>query len=133
MSAPSSTLSHSAGSITDVAGIEVGHFSDTRRPTGCTVIMARDGAVGGVDVRGAAPGTRELLPFSPMFAMTWLIGGTCAVAAAWQAKFHRLAALMLAAGAGLVSCVTYIWFSAPDLALTQLVVEAVTTVLILLG
>src|ERR1700756_4113387 len=51
--------SHSAGSITDVAGIEVGHFSDTRRPTGCTVIMARDGAVGGVDVRGAAPGTRE--------------------------------------------------------------------------
>jgi multicomponent K+:H+ antiporter subunit A len=68
-----------------------------------------------------------------MFAMTWLIGGICALAAAWQAKFHRLAALMLAAGAGLVSCVTYIWFSAPDLALTQLVVEAVTTVLILLG
>jgi len=40
-------------------GIEVGHFTDTRRPTGCTVILARDGAVGGVDVRGAAPGTRE--------------------------------------------------------------------------
>jgi multicomponent K+:H+ antiporter subunit A len=81
----------------------------------------------------AARGARELLPFSPMFAMTWLIGGTCALAAAWQAKFHRLAALMLASGAGLVCCVTYIWFSAPDLALTQLVVEAVTTVLILLG
>lgn len=48
-----------AGSITDVAGIEVGHFSDTRRPTGCTVIIAREGAVAGVDVRGAAPGTRE--------------------------------------------------------------------------
>ena len=46
-------------SITDVLGITVGHFTDTRRPTGCTVIMARDGAVGGVDVRGAAPGTRE--------------------------------------------------------------------------
>ena len=46
-------------SITDVLGISVGHFTDTRRPTGCTVIMARDGAVGGVDVRGAAPGTRE--------------------------------------------------------------------------
>lgn len=48
-----------AGSITRVAGIEAGHFTDTRRPTGCTVVMAREGAVGGVDVRGAAPGTRE--------------------------------------------------------------------------
>ncbi len=48
-----------SGSITDVAGIEVGHFTDPRRPTGCTVIITRDGAVAGVDVRGAAPGTRE--------------------------------------------------------------------------
>ena len=46
-------------SITDVLGVEVGHFTDTRRPTGCTVVITRDGAVGGVDVRGAAPGTRE--------------------------------------------------------------------------
>ncbi|KQP14971.1 monovalent cation/H+ antiporter subunit A [Pseudorhodoferax sp. Leaf267] len=81
----------------------------------------------------AGPGERPPLPFSPMFAMTWIIGGVCALAAAWQAKFHRLASLMLAAGAGLTCCLTFIWFSAPDLALTQLVVEAVTTVLILLG
>ncbi|MEB0112172.1 monovalent cation/H+ antiporter subunit A [Variovorax sp. RTB1] len=81
----------------------------------------------------AVRGGRELLPFSPMFAMTWLIGIVCALGAAWQAKFHRLAALMLASGAGLVCCITFIWFSAPDLALTQLVVEAVTTVLMLLG
>lgn len=47
------------GAITDVAGIEVGHFSDPRRPTGCSVVLARGGATGGVDVRGAAPGTRE--------------------------------------------------------------------------
>lgn len=47
------------GSITRVAGIEVGHFTDARRPTGCSVVMARAGAVAGVDVRGAAPGTRE--------------------------------------------------------------------------
>jgi len=53
------SLSSSDGAITDVAGIEVGHFSDTRRPTGCTVIITREGAVAGVDVRGAAPGTRE--------------------------------------------------------------------------
>jgi L-aminopeptidase/D-esterase-like protein len=50
---------NSAGSITNVAGVEVGHFTDARRPTGCTVIITRDGAVAGVDVRGAAPGTRE--------------------------------------------------------------------------
>ncbi len=45
--------------ITDVAGIKVGHFTDARRPTGCTVILCEDGATGGVDVRGSAPGTRE--------------------------------------------------------------------------
>jgi len=48
-----------SGLVTDVEGIKVGHFTDARRPTGCTVIMAEDGAVGGVDVRGGAPGTRE--------------------------------------------------------------------------
>ena len=47
------------GSITDVTGIEVGHHTDTRRPTGCTAVLARAGAVAGVDGRGAAPGTRE--------------------------------------------------------------------------
>ena len=46
-------------SITDVAGIKVGHYTDTRRPTGCTVLLCEQGAVAGVDVRGAAPGTRE--------------------------------------------------------------------------
>jgi L-aminopeptidase/D-esterase-like protein len=62
MSAPSPAAKRprrSNGAITDVAGIEVGHFTDSRRPTGCTVVIARDGAVAGVDVRGAAPGTRE--------------------------------------------------------------------------
>ena len=57
----------------------------------------------------------------------------CAVGAALQAKYHRLAALMLIGGAGLVTCITFVWLSAPDLALTQLLVEIVTTVLILLG
>jgi len=49
----------SVGAITDVPGIEVGHHTDPRRPTGCSVVIARQGAVAGVDVRGAAPGTRE--------------------------------------------------------------------------
>ncbi|HSW22845.1 MAG TPA: P1 family peptidase [Burkholderiaceae bacterium] len=48
-----------SGCITDVAGVQVGHATDTRRPTGCTVVLVPDGAVAGVDVRGAAPGTRE--------------------------------------------------------------------------
>src|SRR5215510_9823733 len=49
----------SDGYITDVAGIKVGHFTDTRRPTGCTVILCEKGAVTSVDVRGSGPGTRE--------------------------------------------------------------------------
>jgi L-aminopeptidase/D-esterase-like protein len=53
------TSSQNNDSITGIPGIKVGHHTDTRRPTGCTVVMAEEGAVGGVDVRGAAPGTRE--------------------------------------------------------------------------
>lgn len=45
--------------ITDVPGIKVGHWTDRRAATGCTVVLCEAGAVGGVDVRGAAPGTRE--------------------------------------------------------------------------
>ena len=45
--------------LTAVAGIEVGHHTLAARPTGCTVVLTRAGAVAGVDVRGGAPGTRE--------------------------------------------------------------------------
>jgi L-aminopeptidase/D-esterase-like protein len=45
--------------IIDVRGIEVGHAQDQDALTGCTVILCRQGAVAGVDVRGSAPGTRE--------------------------------------------------------------------------
>lgn len=47
------------GTLTDVPGLEVGHHTNLEAGTGCTVILARGGAIGGVDVRGAAPGTRE--------------------------------------------------------------------------
>lgn len=74
-----------------------------------------------------------LQPIDPVFALMWLIGGACAIGAAYQAKYHRYVALVLMGGAGLVSCLTFVWLSAPDLALTQLLVEIVTTVLLLLG
>ncbi len=45
--------------LTAVSGLKVGHQTLAARPTGCTVILAEPGAVGGVDVRGSAPGTRE--------------------------------------------------------------------------
>ncbi|MEA3191678.1 MAG: multicomponent antiporter subunit, partial [Betaproteobacteria bacterium] len=72
-------------------------------------------------------------PIDPGLAVAWAIGAVCALGAAWQAKFHRFAALMLAGGAGLVVCLTFMRMAAPDLALTQLLVEIVTTVLLLLG
>jgi hypothetical protein len=49
----------SVAGLTAVAGLKVGHYTLPERPTGCTVILAEKGAVGGVDVRGSAPGTRE--------------------------------------------------------------------------
>ena len=52
--------------ITDVEGIEVGHYTDLEAATGCTVVLCRDGAVAGVDVRGSAPGTRETDLLRPM-------------------------------------------------------------------
>lgn len=54
------------GSIADVSGIRVGHFTDTRRPTGCTVVIFDKPAVAGVDVRGPAPGTRETDLLNPI-------------------------------------------------------------------
>ncbi|MCE2457697.1 MAG: P1 family peptidase [Dehalococcoidia bacterium] len=51
--------------ITAVPGINVGHYTDPENATGCTVVLCEDGAVGGVDVRGSAPGTRETDLLSP--------------------------------------------------------------------
>lgn len=61
------TLNETAGgAITAVPGIRVGHSTSRRRPTGCTVVLCEEGAVGGVDVRGAAPGTRETDLLDPL-------------------------------------------------------------------
>lgn len=51
--------------LTTVDGLKVGHKTRDDRPTGCTVVVAEAGAVAGVSVRGAAPGTRETALLSP--------------------------------------------------------------------
>jgi L-aminopeptidase/D-esterase-like protein len=48
-----------AASITDIGGIRVGHWTDLEAATGCTVVLCEQGPLAGVDVRGAAPATRE--------------------------------------------------------------------------
>jgi multicomponent K+:H+ antiporter subunit A len=83
--------------------------------------------------RGLHAGAVAPAAIDPAFALVWLVGMACALGAAFQAKFHRLVALILTGGAGLATCITFAWLSAPDLALTQLLVEVVTTVLLLLG
>lgn len=62
-------ISAAAGSITDVGGIRVGHFTDPRRPTGCTVLLFDQAATAGADYDGSAPGESLgvlLQPVSPL-------------------------------------------------------------------
>jgi L-aminopeptidase/D-esterase-like protein len=63
-----------AGSLTDVEGLKVGHWTETRRPTGCTVILCEKGATAGVDVRGGAPGTRETDLLRPINSVQQIYG-----------------------------------------------------------
>ena len=78
---------------------------------------------------GRAPSTA----LDPLFLLLWLAGCAGALGAAANTKYHRFAALIMVGVAGLATVLTFAWFSAPDLALTQLVVETVTLILILLG
>lgn len=52
--------------LLDIQGVRVGHATDEKAKTGCTVVLTPEGAVAGVDVRGSAPGTREIALLSPM-------------------------------------------------------------------
>ncbi|MDW8327318.1 MAG: P1 family peptidase [Anaerolineales bacterium] len=55
------------GTLTDIPGLKVGHWTDLEAATGCTVILCPPGgAVAGVDVRGSAPGTRESQLLNPV-------------------------------------------------------------------
>lgn len=83
------------GSITDVPGIALGHAQDNIAHTGCTVIVAEQGAVCGVDVRGSAPGTRETELLHPTALVQYihaicLSGGSAFGLAAAQGVMQRL-------------------------------------------
>jgi L-aminopeptidase/D-esterase-like protein len=54
------------GSLTDVPGIRVGHFTDTRRPTGCTAILFDAASAAGVDYNGSAPGEAQVVLLQPV-------------------------------------------------------------------
>jgi L-aminopeptidase/D-esterase-like protein len=55
-----------AGSLTDVPGLRVGHFTDPRRPTGCTAILFDAAAAAGVDYNGSAPGESQVVLLQPV-------------------------------------------------------------------
>jgi L-aminopeptidase/D-esterase-like protein len=59
-------MNENSGTLTDIAGIRVGHATDLTGLTGCTVILCENGAIGGMDQRGGAPGTRETDLLRPM-------------------------------------------------------------------
>ncbi|WEK39700.1 MAG: monovalent cation/H+ antiporter subunit A [Candidatus Brevundimonas colombiensis] len=112
-------------------------FGATRQQPQLRAIVLVALLAGGLSATGAGLIITPIMPTPTLanwaFAGLWLVGASCAVAAAWQAKYHRLAAVVLMGGAGLASCLSFVWLSAPDLAVTQLLVEVVTTVLLLLG
>ncbi len=110
-------------------------FSTRRLQPQLMLIVGVSGVVALLAVVNHGPlwGAAPLTDLHFGFVLLWVVGAICAIGAAQQAKYHRLAALTMAGGAGLATCLTFVWFSAPDLALTQLTIEFVTVVLLLLG
>jgi len=95
---------------------------------GAAVVAAATQLVG----QGIGAGTRELLPASPLAIAVWLL--LFAACGAIALTHHqRFQAVVLVGVVGLVTSLTFVSLSAPDLALTQLSVEVVSTVLLLMG
>ena len=63
-----------SGKITDVAGLKVGHYTDLVNGTGCTVILCDEPANAGMEIRGAAPGSRETALLDPLASAQWVNG-----------------------------------------------------------
>jgi L-aminopeptidase/D-esterase-like protein len=85
-----------SGSLTDVPGLKVGHFTDPRRPTGCTAILFDEPAAAAVDYDGSAPGETQVVllqPVSPVEAIHAILlsgGGVMGIGAvAGAMRFHE--------------------------------------------
>jgi L-aminopeptidase/D-esterase-like protein len=63
-----------SGRITDIRGVTVGHWTDATNGTGCTVVLCDPPAIAGIEVRGAAPGSRETELLHPLSAAEWVNG-----------------------------------------------------------
>ncbi|MDA1279676.1 MAG: P1 family peptidase [Chloroflexi bacterium] len=63
-----------SGKITDVVGLTVGHHTDLENGTGCTVVLCNEPANAGMEIRGAAPGTRETALLDPLASAQWVNG-----------------------------------------------------------
>lgn len=95
---------------------------------GTAIVVAASQLLG----QGIGAGSRELLPASPLAMAIWLLLlGTCVLVA--LTHHQRFQAVILVGAIGLVTSLTFVSLSAPDLALTQLSVEVVSTVLLLMG
>jgi L-aminopeptidase/D-esterase-like protein len=84
----------SQGSITDVPGIKAGHFTHTKRATGCTMILMEEGAATGVDFVGSSHGGQQTILLEPVTSIqaTWGIsisgGGAFGMQASWGLIRH---------------------------------------------
>ena len=100
-----------AGSLTDVPGIKAGHFTDARRPTGCTMIVMEEGAATGVDFGGSSHGGQQTILLEPVTSIQsiWGLsisgGGAFGFAASWGLVRH-LAELKVGYYGGLVPLVS---------------------------
>jgi multicomponent K+:H+ antiporter subunit A len=98
---------------------------------GSAVVVAASAWIGSPDPAPAAGG-RVLLPASPVAVALWLL--LLAAGLALVLDHHeRFRSVVLVGLVGLVTALTFVGLSAPDLALTQLSVEVVSTVLLLMG
>jgi multicomponent K+:H+ antiporter subunit A len=95
---------------------------------GSAIVVAASQLVGS----GIGAGTRELMPASPLAMAIWLLLLATSVMLALT-HHKRFQAVILVGAVGLVTALTFVSLSAPDLALTQLSVEVVSTVLLLMG
>jgi len=95
---------------------------------GAAVVVASSQLVG----QGIGAGSRELLPASPLAIAVWLLLAATCLALVFTHR-QRFQSVVLVGVVGLVTSLTFVSLSAPDLALTQLSVEVVSTVLLLMG